>query len=172
MTPWTILNGSMLWRRYNGYKKTVQQRKQEVYEISKNDVKWLFAHCQVFVLNWQNIITALLQMTITKELMAWVKSDLIDMPTKLNRKFASILHLNDHFFKFSIFYSKAKGSQILHTISAYLHDTLAFLEYYNVTTVKNSKRFCFLFWRSTISSSSIDVPELLDLKALLSKKMW
>ena len=48
-------------RGHNGYKKTFQRVKKEVFGISRADVQWLLEHCQVCMVNRQNITRAPLQ---------------------------------------------------------------------------------------------------------------
>ena len=46
---------------HNGYKKTYQQVKNEAYGISMDNVQWLLEHCQVCMVNRQNITRISLQ---------------------------------------------------------------------------------------------------------------
>ena len=107
---------------YNGYKKTFQRVKKEVYGISRTDIQWLLEHCQVCMLNRQNVTRAPLQPMEVKEIMAQVQADLIDMRTKPDGVYVWILHLKDHFSKFSMLYAlkSKRSSEITYYISLFV----------------------------------------------------
>ena len=88
---------------HNGYKKTFQRVKNEVFAISRADVQWFFEHCQVCMVNRQNTTRAPLQPIVVT--LGRVQADLIDMRTKPDGEHVWILHLKDHFSKFSMLYA-------------------------------------------------------------------
>lgn len=92
---------------HNEYKKTFQRVKKEVLGISRADVRWLLEHCQVCMVNRRNTTRAPLQPIVVTEVLGRVQADLIDMRTKLDGNNVWILHLKDHFSKFSMLYSLA-----------------------------------------------------------------
>ena len=49
---------------HNWYKKTYQRVKNEAYGTSRDDVQWLLEHCQVCMVNRQNITCATLQLIV------------------------------------------------------------------------------------------------------------
>lgn len=54
------------------------------------------------MLNRQNTTRAPLQPIVVRKILARVQADLIDMRTKLDGEYVWILHLKDHFSKFSM----------------------------------------------------------------------
>ncbi len=56
-------------RGHNGYKKTFQRVKKEVFGISRADVQWLLEHCQVCIVNRQNTTRAPLQPIVVTEVL-------------------------------------------------------------------------------------------------------
>ncbi len=106
---------------HNSYKKTYQQVKKEVFGISRAEVQWLLEHCQVYMLNRQNTTCTLLQPIVVREILARVQADLIDIRTKPDGKYVWILHLKDHFSKFSILYAltSKKASEITFYINLF-----------------------------------------------------
>ena len=87
-------------RGHNGFKKTFQQVKKEVFGISRADVQLLLDHCQVCIVNWQKTTQAPLQPIVVTVVLGRVQADLIDMRTKPDGEHVWILHLKDHFSKF------------------------------------------------------------------------
>ncbi len=69
---------------HNRYKKTYQQVKNKSYGISRDDVQWLLKHCQVFIVNRQNITHALLRFIMALDVHDRVQADIIHMRTKLD----------------------------------------------------------------------------------------
>lgn len=91
---------------HNGYKKTFQWVKREVFGISRAEVQWLLEHCQVCMLNvQQNTTRALLQPIVVRDILARLQADLIDMRTNPEGEYVWILHLKDHFSKSSMLYT-------------------------------------------------------------------
>ncbi len=107
---------------HNGYKKTYQRVKNEAYGISRDDVQWLLEHCQVCMVNRQNITRAPLQPIVALNVHERVQADLIDMRTKPDGSFVWILHIKDHFSKHSMLYAltSKKSSEIAYYISLYV----------------------------------------------------
>ena len=95
--------------------------KKEVFGISRADVQWLFEHCQICMVNKQNTTQAPLQPIVVKEVIGRVQADLIDMRTIPDGEHLWILHLNDHFYKFSILYAltSKRASEINDYISLF-----------------------------------------------------
>ena len=108
---------------HNSYKKTFQQVKKGVFGISKAGVKWLLEHCQVCMIDKQNITLAPLQPIVVTELLRRVQADLIDMCTKLDGKHVWILHLKDHFSKFRMLYAltNKRTSEITYYFSLFVY---------------------------------------------------
>lgn len=74
------------------------------------------------MLNRQNVTRAPLQPIVVKEVMAQVQADLIDMRTKPDGEFVWILHLKDHFSKFSMLYAlkSKRSSEITYYINLFV----------------------------------------------------
>ena len=108
-------------RGHNGYKKTFQRVKKEVFGISRADVQWLLEHCQVCMVNRQNTTWAPLQSIVVTEVLGRVQADLIDMRIKPDGEHVWILHLKDHFSKFSMIYAltNKRASEIIYYISLF-----------------------------------------------------
>ncbi len=107
----------------NRYKRTYQRVKNEAYRISRDDVQWLLEHCQVNIINRQNITRASLQSIVALDAHEQVQADLIDMYTKPDRSYVCILHIKDHFLKHTMLHSltSKKASEIAYYIILYLH---------------------------------------------------
>ena len=107
---------------HNGYKETFQQVKKKVFGISRAEIQWLREYCQVCMLNRQNTTHALLQPIVIRKILARVQTDLIDMRTKFNGEYVWILHLKDHFSKFSMLYAlkSKKTSEITFYINLFV----------------------------------------------------
>ncbi len=107
---------------HNGYKETFQQVKKKVFGISRAEIQWLREHCQVCMLNRQNTTHALLQPIVIRKILARVQAYLIDMRTKFNGEYVWILHLKDHFSKFSMLYTlkSKKTSEITFYINLFV----------------------------------------------------
>ena len=104
------------------YKKTYQRVKNEAYGISRNDVQWSLKHCQVCMINCQNITRTSLQPILALDVDEGVQADLIDMRTKPDGSYIWILHINDHFSKYTMLYTltSKKASKIAYYIILYV----------------------------------------------------
>lgn len=104
---------------HNGYKKTFQRVKREVFGISRAEVRWLLEHCQVCMLNvQQNTTRAFLQPNVVRDILARLQADLIDMRTNPEGEYVWILHLKDHFSKSSMLYTlTSKMASKIHSTS-------------------------------------------------------
>ena len=129
---------------HKGYKKTFQQVKKEVFGISRAEVQWLLEHCQVCLLNRQNTMRAPLQPIVVREILARVQADLIDMRTKPDGKYVWILHLKDHFSKFSMLdaLTSKRASEITFYINLFVRH-LGVLVFYNAIMEGNSRVLCY-----------------------------
>ncbi len=107
---------------HNGYKKTYQRVKKEVHRISRDDVQWLLEHCQVCLVNRQNPIRAPLQLIVVTEVLDRLQADLIDIRIKPDGEYVWILHLKDHFSKFSMLdaLKSKKASEIAYYIRLFV----------------------------------------------------
>ena len=63
-------------------KKRYQRGKNDAYAISKDDIELLLEHCQICIVNRQNITHAILHSIASLDVNEQVKADLIDMRTK------------------------------------------------------------------------------------------
>ena len=107
---------------HNSYKKLFQRVKKEVFGISRAEIQGLVEYCQVCLLKRQNTTSALLQPIVVGEILARVQADLINICTKPDREYVWILHLNDHFSKFSMLYAftSKKSSEITFYINVFV----------------------------------------------------
>ncbi len=74
------------------------------------------------MVNKQNTTRSLLQPIVVTKVLGRVQADLIDMRTKPNSEHVWILHLKDHFSKFSILYALMgrSASEITYYISLFV----------------------------------------------------
>ncbi len=71
------------------------------------------------ILNRQNTTRTPLQLIVVRKILARVKADLIDIRTEPDGEYVWILHLKDHFLKFSMLYAltSKKASEIIFYIN-------------------------------------------------------
>ncbi len=107
---------------HDGYKKTYQRVIKRVHGISRDDVQWLLEHCQVCLVNRQNSTRAPLQPIVVTEVLDRLQADLINICIKPDSEYVWILHLKDHFSKFSMLYTlkSKKASEIAYYIGLFV----------------------------------------------------
>ena len=105
---------------HNGYKKFFQLVKKEVIGISKTEIRWLFEHCQVYMLNRQITTRAPLELIVVREILAKVNANVIDIQTKPDGESVWILHLKGSIFEIqhALCFDKQKsiGNYLLHQL--------------------------------------------------------
>ena len=88
-----------------GISLTYKELVRTVYGIAREDVKWLLKHCRVCLVNRKNITRAPLQPIVAEGVLERVQADLIDMRHQPDGHNKWILHIKDHFSKFSMLYA-------------------------------------------------------------------
>lgn len=71
------------------------------YGITRTEVEWLLKHCQTCHLSRQNRSRAPLETIISDHTLQWIQIDLVDMRHEPDEQFKWILHITDHFSKWS-----------------------------------------------------------------------
>jgi hypothetical protein len=90
---------------HNGYRKRFDAVHEELYGLKRNDVKWLINHCQLCQVNRSNSTRAPLNPIIATEVYERVQADLIDMRHQPDGHNKWILHIKDHYSKYSTLYA-------------------------------------------------------------------
>ncbi|SLM41265.1 Ribonuclease H-like domain [Lasallia pustulata] len=88
-----------------GISLTYKELVRTVYGIAREDVKWLLKHCRVCLVNRKSITRAPLQPIVAEGVLERVQADLIDMRHQPDGHNKWILHIKDHFSKFSMLYA-------------------------------------------------------------------
>ena len=88
-----------------GVNKTLAQAKLAVYGATQENVNWLLKRCKNCLVNRPNHTRAPLQPIISSATLERVQMDLIDMRHEPSDKFRWILHLKDHYSKFTSLYA-------------------------------------------------------------------
>jgi len=84
-----------------GYVKTFNNIKEWFFGITKEQVQWLVGRCQTCLKNHPNRSRGELDPIISNHILQRVQIDLIDMRHEPNGQYKWILHIIDHFSKFS-----------------------------------------------------------------------
>ena len=108
--------------QHPGYKITHQALKEQFYGISREDVEWIIKHCILCAQNSANNSQAPLQPVQSTCILDRVQIDLVDMRATPDGNYKWILHLKDHFSKFTTLYpladktAESVATQIAHWI--------------------------------------------------------
>ena len=78
---------------------------RRIYGISRAECLWVKQNCCICVLNQANASKALLQPIISNETFERVQIDLIDMRYQPSHEYCWILHIKDHFSKYTQLYA-------------------------------------------------------------------
>jgi len=91
---------------------TFIRTKEQFYGITKAEVEWLLKHCQTYIQNQQNRSRALLEPIISNHAVQRIQIDLVDMGYEPDGQYKWILHIKDHFSKWSsLFQLKSKSAE-------------------------------------------------------------
>ena len=90
--------------QHAGYIKTFQLLKQRYYGISREEVIWLLKHCHLCLQSRPSNTRALLEPISSGYTLERIQIDLVDMRTTPHNSYCWILHIKDHFSKFSFLY--------------------------------------------------------------------
>jgi len=88
-----------------GYKRTHSAIHQRYYGISQPEVAWLVARCQTCLLNRGNKSKGPLKPIISNAILEWVQIDLINMRHEPDGQYKWILHVVDHFSKYTCLFA-------------------------------------------------------------------
>jgi hypothetical protein len=88
-----------------GRDKTWAAIELKYYGIQKQDVNWIVAHCRNCILNRPSASKAPLQPITSNNVFERVQIDLIDMRHEPSERYQWILHVKDHFSKYSMLYA-------------------------------------------------------------------
>ena len=84
-----------------GYKRTHKCIHERYYGISQEEVAWLLGKCQTCLLNRGNKSKGPLEPIITNSILERFQIDLVDMRLQADGQFKWILHIVDHFSKYT-----------------------------------------------------------------------
>jgi hypothetical protein len=87
-----------------GRDKTWIEIDQQFYGIKKEEVMWVIDHCAFCLANRAVSTKAPLEAIIVDEIFKRVQIDLVDMRHEPSGKYKWVLHIKDHFSKFSFLY--------------------------------------------------------------------
>ena len=95
-----------------GMNKTFIGTKEQFYGRTKAEVEWLLKHCQTCLQNRQNRSRAPLEPIISDHTMQRIQVDLVNMRHEPDGQYKWILHIKDHFSKWSsLFPLKSKSAE-------------------------------------------------------------
>lgn len=106
-----------------GSEKTYIEVKRQVYGITKADVRWLKKRCLICNLNQPNNTRAPLEPIVTTRILERIQVDLIDMRHEPSGTYKWILHVKDHFSKFSALYAlrSKRASDVAQALELYIN---------------------------------------------------
>ena len=84
-----------------GMNKTTIAVQDGYYGITQTEIEWLLKHCQTCLLSRQNRSRAPLEPIISDHTLQRIQIDLVDMRHEPDEQFKWILHIKDHFSKWS-----------------------------------------------------------------------
>lgn len=87
--------------RHAGMNKTTIGVRDRYYGITRTEVEWLLKHCQTCLLSQQNTSSAPLEPIVSDHTLQRIQIDLVDMRHEPDEQFKWILHIKDHFSKWS-----------------------------------------------------------------------
>jgi hypothetical protein len=89
---------------HGGYTKTFNQVKERYYGISRDEVIWLLKNCSICLQCRPSNTRAPLQPIVSGYTLQRVQIDLVDMRSTPHKGYHWILHIKDHFSKYSFLY--------------------------------------------------------------------
>jgi hypothetical protein len=100
-----------------GYVKTFKAFQQRYYGITKEQVQWLIGRCQTCLKNRPNRSCGELEPIVSNRILEQVQLDFIDMRHEPDYQYKWILHVIDHFSKFSTLFA-VKSKQAVEVADA------------------------------------------------------
>jgi hypothetical protein len=89
---------------HTGRDKTWKDLDQQFYGLKKSEVMWIISHCLFCLTNKATFTKAPLEPIIADEVFKRIQCDLVDMRHEPSGRYKWVLHIKDHFSKFSFLF--------------------------------------------------------------------